>query len=247
MSIENRLALAAHQFLLSTDAAYDECAKGISTLDRIIVGTPAILAGEARGYFVPILYAYWERFFRISFGEYLRCIAVAKIPVERLKLRLAALRITREVSELSERHKFKHFNEICQNRSVEDVKLLLRALLAAIEKPAEFPQTFNWIRTYSNVEFSTLEENCSRVGIDLAALKANFPTKSLHASLKDLVDMRNDIAHGSEFQTLTSEEWEETRNFVLKLMQIVQFEIYDSLQDPARMLASHLAEPDFSI
>ena len=247
MSVQERLELAAREFLASTDTTYDECAKGVFTLDRIIIGTPTILVAEARGYFVPILYAYWERFFRISFGEYLRCITVSKLHVDELKLKIAILRIGRELAEISDRHKFKQIHELCHNRSVAEIKLLLRQLLTTMESPIEFSPLYKWVRTYSNVEYTTLEENCARFGIDVNTLKANFDVKSLYASLKDLVDTRNDIAHGSEFKTLTADEWEETKNFVLKIMQVVQFELYESLRDQTKMLENVSGTNDFAI
>jgi hypothetical protein len=59
--------------------------------------------------------------------------------------------------------------------------------------------------------------------------------------------MRNDIAHGSEFKALTSSEWEETRNFVLKIMQVVQLDLYESLKDQAKMLEQPASGNDFII
>jgi hypothetical protein len=206
-----------------------------------------MLTAEARGYFVPILYAYWERFFRIAFSEFLRCIAITKFHVDEIRLKLAVLRIGRELADISHKHKFKQLHELCQNRSMAEVKSLLRQLLVTVESPVEFSPLYQWVKTYSNVEYSTLEDNCIRLGIDVNSLKANFDAKSLHASLKDLVDTRNDIAHGSEFKALTSNEWEETRNFVLKVMQVVQLELYESLKDQAKMLEQPVSGHDFII
>jgi hypothetical protein len=247
MNVQERLEFAANEFLNSTDITYDECAKGVFTLDRIIVGTPSILSAQARGYFVPILYAYWERFFRISFNEYLRCIVLTKFNVDELRHKIAVLRIGRELADISDKHKFKQIHELCHNRTIPEVKGLLKRLLGAIESPVEFSPAYQWVRTYSNVEFSTLEENCTRFGVDVNALKANFTMKSLYASLKDLVDTRNDIAHGSEFKTLTADEWDETKSFVLKIMQVMQFELYESLKDQTKMLNPMPPENDFSI
>ena len=124
---------------------------------------------------------------------------------------------------------------------------MLRQLLTTIESPIEFSPLHRWVKTYSNVEYSTLVENCTRFGVDVNALKANFDMKSLYASLKDLVDTRNDIAHGSEFKTFTADEWSEMKNFVLKIMQVVQFELYESLKDQTKMLDPRPAGHDFSI
>jgi hypothetical protein len=247
MSVQATLDKVADEFLASTDTTYDECASGIFTLDRIIVGTPSILTADARGYFVPILYAYWERFFRITFNEYLRCISITKFKVDELRLELAVLRIGRELSDISAQHKFKQINELCQNRTISDVKSMLRQLLTKIEGPVEYPPTHDFVKTYSNVEYTTLEDNCKRFGIDVAALKANFMTKSLYVSLKDLVDARNDIAHGSAFRALKAEEWNETKDFVLKIMQIVQIELYESLRDQTKVLDAVATGYDFSI
>ncbi len=247
MNVQERLELAADVFLASTDTTYDECAKGVFTLDRIIIATPPMLVPDVRGYFVPILYAYWERFFRISFGEFLRSITLSKFHVDEFKPQIAVLRIGRELADISDRHKFKQIQELCCNRSVTEIKRLLRQLLTTIESPIEFSPLHQWVRTNSNVEYTTLEANCIRFGIDVETLKANFVVKPLYASLKNLVDMRNDIAHGSEFKTLTAIEWDETRNFVLKIMQVVQVELYESLKDRSKMLGSVTSENDFAI
>ena len=247
MTTEDRLKAAAIEFLASTDTAYDDSIAGISTLDRIIVGTPAILTPQTRGYLVPILYAYWERFFRIAFGEYLRCISLAQVPVQDLNLKLAVLRISSELKSITETHKFKEFHELCRNRTISEMKSLLARILFTAEQPAEFLEPSKLVKTYSNVEFETLEENCQKLGIDPSRLKSHFHTKSLFMSLKDLVDMRNSIAHGSEFKSLSATEWEAAKDFVVKVILVVQLELSELFSDTSRLLNPTPSTSDFQI
>ena len=71
--------------------------------------------------------------------------------------------------------------------------------------------------------------------------------KSLCVSLKDFVDARNDISDGSEFKTLTAGEWDEVKSFALKIMQVVQLELYESLKDQTKMLDHVSGGHDFAI
>ena len=177
----------------------------------------------------------------------MRCITISQFHVDELTLKIAILRIGRELADISAQHNITQLHELCQNRSVIEIKRLLQRLLTTFESPVDFSPLHKWVRTYSNVAYNTLEDNCLRFGIDLNALKGEFAQKSLHASLKDLVDMRNDIAHGSQFKPLTASDWEGTKTFVLKIMQVVQFELYESLKDETKVLENRPSADDFSI
>lgn len=87
----------ADEFLADTDALYRECQQGISTLDKLIVGTPSIRADYCRMALVPALYAYWERFFRTVFGDFLRCVGLAGASLSLLCEPLATARLSREI------------------------------------------------------------------------------------------------------------------------------------------------------
>ncbi len=226
------LAAIADEFLHTSDHAFDECREGISGLDRIIIATPALLVDRARGYFVALLYAYRERFFRVSFGEYLRCFSLAGIKFEHGEERLLKYRLCRQLAAFSKQHGITMLHELPQRSSPSSVKAAIQALRDGLDAPLAFNNPAEWVETEANVKFTVLETNCKRFCVDIDAIKDSFTNgTSLFESLNNLVKDRNDIAHGAVFTPYTQNEWETKRNFVLKLMQVVQTELYRSLSE----------------
>lgn len=99
-----------------------------------------------------------------------------------------------------------------------------------MDAPVTFHSPAEWVETEANVKFDVLEANCKRFCIDIGAIKESFAEgTSLFESLNTLVKDRNDIAHGAVFTAYTQTEWESKKNFVVKLMQVLQTELYRSL------------------
>jgi hypothetical protein len=87
------------------------------------------------------------------------------------------------------------------------------------------------VSTDSNVRYEVIEKNCRRLGLNIGALKDMTKSRnlSLYQSLKDLVDLRNDIAHGTRIHSVSSDKWNELRDFTVGLMLCIQQFLYDAL------------------
>ena len=241
-------AKAADEFLEVTDKAYDECSEGISELDKIIVASPSALVGKTRGYLKVCLYAYWERFFRIAFGEYLRCLTLVQLDFADVNDKLGQWLVRRELVRFSERHKVGKLHEMSDRFPPIVLKRVLRSLVKLLESPMSFRFPDEWIETESNVRFRVLERHCDRFGVDLEAIKAAFDgTSSLFQLLENFVDERNDLAHGASFRETPQWDWEQDRSFVLKLIQTLQFELFETLADGHLLLRGITVDTEFQI
>jgi hypothetical protein len=95
----------AQEFLDASNPTFDECQHGVATLSRLVIATPSSLGGEARTALVPALYAYWERFFRLVFAEYLRSVSVSGLRFDEISTALAKHRIRKEFIGLETSHR----------------------------------------------------------------------------------------------------------------------------------------------
>jgi hypothetical protein len=234
-----QFSIAGSEFLTTSDHSYDECLRGISELDRIIVGVPSILADRTRMYLLPSLYAYWERFFRTVFAEYLRCIGLIGIPLTYAKTKVAKTRSTRELANFASAFNISIFNQLAQTYSCAELKAVFETIQNYLNSNLDFPDPTKWVEADSNVKFKVLEKNCQRYGPNIEEIKNSFsPAISLFQELNSLVDARNAIAHGSNFAPLSSTEWESKKNLVIKLMQVLQMQLHLSLIDPTILTES---------
>ena len=65
----------------------------------------ASLSDITRAYLIPMLYAYWERFFRISFSEYLRVLSNVSTNFSDCHVPIALMRVRRELSAFAKKLK----------------------------------------------------------------------------------------------------------------------------------------------
>ncbi|TAN44562.1 MAG: hypothetical protein EPN22_06290 [Nitrospirae bacterium] len=224
---------SATTFLSSTDQAYAECANGISNLDKIIVSVSSRFSGMTRGYLLPIIYAYWERFFRTVFAEYLRCVELMRADLNAIHPNLAQFRLRRELNEILKRHSIKQLQEISSTLDIEQAKAFCENLADFFKLPIVFADSTNWIETESNVNFTVLESNCKNFGIDIESIKNRLAESkiTLYSALKQLVDVRNQISHGETFKDIDQDEWETLKNFTLTVMTTVQLELFETLRN----------------
>lgn len=234
--------VCAREFLIASDGIYTECAQGVATLDRIIVGTPASLADIARTALLPALYAYWERFFRLVFGEFLRCSSLAKEPLEQRNEQLSKLRLRKEVkSRVDERSHLLDVVDVAElRRRLASAREALVGIEGMYGLPLQFVDPEKWLQLDANIRYEVLSANCKQLGLDAGELKAMLLNEGVHLFplLKELVDTRNDIAHGHKVNPIGSAKWEELRTFTLSLMNAVQMYLYAAIGDVSYMLRS---------
>lgn len=229
----------ADTFLSATNQIYDECQLGISTLSRIVVATPAALSGDARTALIPALYAYWERFFKMTFTEYLRSVTAEGLTVVQASTKLVRLRIRRAALDFEKRARGGKLVPTIDQDVLGAARVELGDLLrevgtmdALYATPLTFADPDDWIDTESNVRFKVLEKNCKDLGLDAKALTELLAKSGLqlYTRLEDLVNTRNEIAHGSVIHPTDATRWNELQVFVSHLMNAVQFYLHDHLE-----------------
>jgi hypothetical protein len=241
LEMAQALGASANSFLRVSDSAYSECSEGIANLDRIIVSVSSSLAPVARGFFLPILYAYWERFFKIVFSEYLRCIEQISVELPTVHPKLAKLRLKRELNEALNKHSIKQVQDIATTLSIEKAKLFFEDIVSIFGQPVSFIDPTSWVDTESNVNYQVLEKNCENVGVEINLIKKRLSESevTLFTALNDLVGARNQISHGELFKEIKNEEWEIMKNYVLAIMNAVQLELFETLKDGRCLKKQH--------
>lgn len=222
---------SATLFLDSTNQVYFECEKGIENLDKIIISTSSRYSGLAKSYLFPILYAYWERFFKLVFSEFYRCYSLKKIGLTSTHPKMAALRLKRELSSHLKLHSISQIQEIASHVNVPKAKSFFDYLNTFCDLPVSFNEPDQWVDTESNVNFYVVRKNCENIGVDIEKIKSDLEESGiiLATTLKKLVDARNDIAHGTTFKLITSSEWNEIKSSLFSIMTALQLELYEKL------------------
>lgn len=235
MGLEQRFKDAAAEFLINSDVYYSECSRGLANLDRIIVACPSFLEDVTRGYCVVILYAYWERFFKQSLTEFLRCIGMLKVELWEVNRHLAKMCLKDTLKATGDTHALKLWIE-CANKSPLEMQKIFMDLAGFVSKHVSFPQNREWVDTGNNVNFKILLGNLERFGIDSKPIIDGFSNPPLKDALDGLVDDRNEIAHGGTFQTFTTEQYAGRRDLVLKLMSSLQIHLHATIENAGQIL-----------
>jgi HEPN superfamily RiboL-PSP-like protein len=238
MTTNIKLKDISNDFLISSDLVFDECVDGLKNLDRIVVDVNSSLAPLTRGYLIPIIYAYWEKFFRTVFLEYLRCIEIVQIDLEEVNPDVISLRFRKELRKTALDKKIPELHEIANKLNLEEMKNLIERLTSQLSQPLSFPDNIDWVGTESNVSAKVLSKTCDRLKVDFEKIKEDLENQKFYIfkSLKDLVDARNSIAHGEGFQFINADEWNEHKTFVKELMMALQFTLFEHLSENQTIL-----------
>jgi hypothetical protein len=225
------------RFLENSDSIYTECAHGIHNLDKIIVSVASGLSDQTRSYLVPILYAYWERFFTLMFTEFFSCLTVSGLKPTEFNEKIFRFRVRREMMKFSEDNKIKEFHEIA-NSPLNEIPVFFTKHSEWLEAPIQFIDPVGYVNTESNVGYKVLEKNCKRLGLEITPLSKSLADSKyiLFKGLTELLDARNSIAHGEAFKPMDAAEWEELKGFVLCLMNCLQMELYSFMGDETKLL-----------
>lgn len=229
---------SAEEFLRTTDVVYEECANGLATLDRIIVSVNSSLADHTRSYLVPLVYAYWERFFKMTFAEFLRCVTLRGITAMQLNSNLAQFLLKVKINDALKNSRIGRIQELAGKQIIEEAKQHYDSMHSWFSAPLQLLSPANLVETESNVKYEVLDSNCKNFGIDIQGIKAHTERagKILFVQLNELVTFRNQIAHGEVFHPVTSEKWQTFKEFVLDLMNATQIHLYETLTDDTKML-----------
>lgn len=165
------------------------------------------LQNAALRFAVPILYAHWEGFVKKSCEYYLEFVANKYLTHRNLKSQFIALSLTKKLGKL-------------EINNLEEKTKTVDFLINELDKNANVP-TKNIILTRSNLRFEVFEEIIFILDLDHSKFSSS---KSL---INDLVDARNNIAHGSHLRvdfTTYNLMYTDT----IRLMEILRTEIENS-------------------
>lgn len=231
---------SAEEFLRTTDVIYEECASGLATLDRIIVSVSSSLTEQTRSYLVPLVYAYWERFFKLTFAEFLRCVTLRNITALQVNNSLAQFLLKAKLNDALKESRIGRIQELAGKENLQEAKRHYDNMYSWFNSPLQFTSPANFVETESNVKYDVLDGNCKNFGIDIQGIKdlTEKAGQLIFVQLNELVNFRNQIAHGEVFHPISSEKWRKFKEFVLDLMNAIQIHLYETLKDDTRILRS---------
>lgn len=125
---------------------------------------------------LPLLYAHWEGFVKLSMSYYLEHVSRKYLKHEELNLKFVTLSLQNKIGELSETDFVKRTK-------------IIELLFSEFGKRSNIPHK-NIIQTKSNLRFEVLEEILYILDLNDSYIESK---KSL---INDLVTTRNHIAHG---------------------------------------------------
>lgn len=150
--------------------------KELKIIKDQIPTSPSPKQSAALRFSVPILYAHWEGFVKKSCELYLEFVAKKYLKHSELKPQFVALSLSKNLGDL-------------EIKNIEERTRAVEFLINEIEKKSNM-LTKNVIQTRSNLRYNVLEEILFIIGID----QTNYAHKK--SLINDLVDSRNNIAHG---------------------------------------------------
>lgn len=174
--------------------------KELKIIKDQIPPNPSPKQSAALRFSVPILYAHWEGFVKKACELYLEFVAKKYLKHSELKPQFVALSLSKNLGSL-------------EIKNIQERTKAVEFLINEIGKSSNV-LTKNVIQTKSNLRYNVLEEILFIIGID----ETNFAHKK--SLINDLVDSRNNIAHGDYLR--------------------VEYEAYNSMHQDTQLLMEQL-------
>jgi len=156
---------------------------------------------------LPLLYAHWEGFIKITLSYYLEYVSNKGLKHRELKNQFVALSLQKKIGDLKE-------------NSIEAKTKIIEFIISSSENQSNIP-TKNIINTRSNLKFDVLEEILFIMALNDSYLETK---KDL---VNDLVNERNHIAHG-EHKLISYSTFIEFFNDIISLMDYIKTKIENS-------------------
>lgn len=150
---------------------------------------------------VPLLYAHWEGFVKLTMSYYLEYISRKNLKHSELKHTFIALSLQNKLGDLS-------------NSSIENRTKIIDFIFNEIDKQSNIPRK-NIINTKSNLKFDVLKEILFILDLDDSHIDSQ---KEL---IDDLVAERNFIAHGEQ-KLIDYQTYEYFFNDIISLMEYLK-------------------------
>jgi hypothetical protein len=150
---------------------------------------------------LPLLYAHWEGFVKLTMSYYLEFVSKKYLKHNELKSTFIALSLQNKIGDLN-------------NSSIENRTKIIDFIFNDIDKQSNIPKK-NIINTKSNLKFEVLKEILFILDLDDPHIDSK---KEL---INDLVIERNHIAHGEQ-QLVDYETYENIFNDIIALMDYLK-------------------------
>jgi len=150
---------------------------------------------------LPLLYAHWEGFVKLTMSYYLEFVSKKHLKHNELKSTFIALSLQNKLGDLN-------------NSSIENRTKIIDFLFNEIDKQSNIPKK-NIINTKSNLKYDVLKEILFILDLDDPHIDSK---KDL---INDLVTQRNHIAHGEQ-QLIDYETYENFFNDIIALMDYLK-------------------------
>lgn len=150
---------------------------------------------------LPLLYAHWEGFVKLTMSYYLEFVSSKHLKHNVLKNNFIALSLQSKLGDLS-------------NSSIENRTKIIEFLFNDLDKQSNIPKK-NIINTKSNLKFDVLKEILFILDLEDSHIDGK---KDL---INDLVSVRNHIAHG-EHKVVDFHTYEIFFNDIIALMEYLK-------------------------
>ena len=148
---------------------------------------------------VALLYAHWEGFVKKASAYYLEFVSSHRLPYGRLAPNFVALALKAK------------FHDLAASEKISGANLLADFFCTSLNKQSNVPYK-GAIDTKSNLSSKVLQDILSTLGIS----HSNFATRMNYID-SNLVNPRNHIAHGENFD-LSTQEYMELHEAVMSLL-----------------------------
>lgn len=155
---------------------------------------------------VALLYAHWEGFVKKSSSYYLEFVSSHRLPYGKLASNFVALTLKSK------------FNELAASEKISGANLLADFFCTSLNRQSNVPYK-GAVDTKSNLSSKVLQDILSTLGIP----QVNFSTR-MNFIDSNLVNPRNHIAHGEDFD-LSAAEYMELHEAVMSLLETYKNEV----------------------
>lgn len=152
---------------------------------------PLVRGGIALGY------AHWEGFIKMASSIFINYISIKKVPLDEVEINFLAL---------------SYMKRINKGNNIDECIDLIEDILSGNRKPCKIFDK-DIIETKSNLKFHVLRDIMTSLGLESShyKLKENFLDKKL-------VDIRNDIAHGT-YRDVDYKDFELVHDNIIPLIE----------------------------
>jgi len=155
---------------------------------------------------VALLYAHWEGFVKKASAYYLEFVSSHRLPYGRLAPNFVALALKAK------------FHELSASEKISGANLLAEFFCTSLNKQSNVPYK-GAVDTKSNLSSKVLQDILSDLGIP----HNNFSTR-MNFIDSNLVNPRNHIAHGEDFN-LNTQEYMDLHDAVMSLLETYKNEV----------------------